>query len=239
MLALWWQVGPAQPAADYRLQLAWQAADGAIIPGPALALARGWASSAWPPQAQVLTLAAPSLPITAAAGAWALRLTLTGPDEAPAGGAATLPLTVLTSTRRFDAPALDTVIGADFDGVLRLLGANLPPQPARPGQPWRVTLAWQALASPAADLGSFVQLLDANGRLRSQVNQPPGDLPTRAWLPGEVVVTTYDLDLPTDLPSGEYRLIAGLYDPDRAGLPRLRVQPSGQDVVDLAHISLP
>ena len=238
-LGLWWRVGAAQPAVDYRLQLAWQAADGAIIPGPTLALARGWAPTAWPPQAQVLTLAAPSLPITATAGAWALRLTLSGSDDAPAGDAAILPLTALTSTRRFDAPALDIAVGAEFDGVLRLLGANLPPQPARPGQPWRVTLAWQALASPAADLGSFVQLLDANGRLRSQANRPPGDRPTRAWLPGEVVVATYDLDLAGDLPPGEYRLIAGLYDPDRSGLPRLRVQPSGQDVVELAHISLP
>lgn len=238
-LALWWQVGAAQPAADYRLLLAWQPADGAIMPGETLSLAAGWASAAWPPQAQVLTLAAPSLPIRATAGAWTLRLTLTGPDGLPAGDAAILPLTVLASTRRFDAPALDTAIGADFDGVLRLLGVNLPPQPARPGRPWRVTLAWQALTSPAADLGSFVQLLDANGRLRSQANRPPGDRPTRAWLPGEVAVTTYDLDLPADLPPGDYRLIAGLYDPDRSGLPRLRVQSSGQDVVELARISLP
>ena len=238
-LALWWQVGAAQPGGDYRLQLSWQSAGGAIMPGPTLALARGWASSAWPPQAQVLTLAAPSLPITATAGAWALRLTLTGPDGAPAGDAAILPLTALASTRRFDAPALDAVIGVNFDGFLRLLGVNLPSQPARPGQPWRVTLAWQALTPPAADLGSFVQLLDANGRLRSQANRPPGDRPTSAWLPGEVVATTYDLDLPADLPPGAYRLIAGLYDPDRSGLPRLRVQPSGQDVVELAHISLP
>jgi uncharacterized membrane protein len=240
-LALWWQVGAAPPAADYRLQVAWQAADGAIMPGATLDLAAGWASTAWPPQAQVLTLAAPSLPITVTAGAWALRLTLVGSNDSAAavGDAATLPLTALPSTRRFDVPPLAIPVGADFDGALRLIGANLPAQPARPGQPWRVTLAWQALASPAADVGSFVQLLGADGLLRAQANRPPGDRPTRAWMPGEVVVTAYSLDLPADLPSGEYRVIAGLYDPDRPGLPRLRVQPGGQDVVDLARISLP
>ncbi len=239
-LALWWRVGAAQPAVNYRLHLAWQTVDGAILPGPTLALAPDWASTVWPPQAQVLTLAAPSLPITATAGAWALRLTLVGSDDAaPAGDAAILPLTALTSTRRFDAPALDIAIGADFGDALRLIGANLSPQPARPGQPWRVTLAWQARVSPATDLHSFVQLLDANGRLRTQVNQPPGDRPTSAWLPGEVVVTAYDLDLPADLPLGEYRLIAGLYDPDRPGLSRLRVQPGDQDAAELARISLP
>ncbi|MFZ1241609.1 MAG: hypothetical protein WAV66_19960, partial [Anaerolineae bacterium] len=237
-LALWWQVGEMAPAANYRLHLEWQAADGTALPGPILALASDWAPSAWPAQAQVLTLAAPSLPISATAGAWNLHLALSGTDGTSAGVAAILPLTVLSSTRRFDPPPLEITIGADFDGVLRLLGANLAPRPDRPGQTWRVTLAWQALISPATDLGSFVQLWDEDGQMRSQVNLAPGDRPTRAWLPGEVAVTTYDLDLPADLAPGVYRLMTGLYDPERAGLPRLHIQPGGADVIEVDRISL-
>ena len=74
--------------------------------------------------------------------------------------------------------------------------------------------------------------------MRSQVNLAPGDRATRAWLPGEVAVTTYDLDLPADLAPGVYRLMTGLYDPERAGLPRLHIQPGGADVIEVDRISL-
>ncbi len=238
-LALHWQAGAARPALDYRLQLAWQAAAGASVAETPVALAPAWPTSAWPAHAQALTLLAPSVPISATAGAWTLRLTLVGPDEATAGVAAVLPLTVLSSTRLFTAPPLDTAIGVNFDGGLRLLGVDLPPEPARAGQVWRVTVAWQALTPVETDLGSVVQLLDSSGRLRSQVNRPPGTRPTTAWLPGEIAVSPYDLELPADLASGAYRLIAALYDPDRPGLPRLRLLPGGQDVAELGQVFIP
>ena len=83
-----------------------------------------------------------------------------------------------------------------------------------------------------------MQLWDENGQMRSQVNLAPGRRPTRAWLPGEVVVTTYALELPADLAPGVYRLMAGLYDPGQPGLPRLHIQPGGADVVEVGRISL-
>ncbi|MFC2031653.1 hypothetical protein ACFLWA_13115, partial [Chloroflexota bacterium] len=39
---------------------------------------------------------------------------------------------------------------------------------------------------------------------------------TLGWLPGEYLTDTHLLQLPYDLPDGEYRLAVGLYDPETA-----------------------
>ncbi len=238
-LALWWQTGAQSPAAAYRVRLAWRAPDGVMLPGGDFDLtpAGGWPTTAWPAQGQVLTQLAPRLPITLTGpDAVALTLTLLAPDGAAVGASAELPLAALASTRRFDPPPVARPNGADFGGVVRLLGADLSTQPIEPGATWVVTLTWQAIREPAADLESFVQMLDGEGRLRSQANRAPGARPTSAWLPGEVIVTGYTLTLPADLTPGTYHLIAGLYDPARPGLPRLLVQPGQADHAELAQL---
>lgn len=41
-----------------------------------------------------------------------------------------------------------------------------------------------------------------------------GAYPTSRWRPGEVVVDTFDIALPPDLPPGEYAIEVGLYIPE-------------------------
>ena len=77
-----------------------------------------------------------------------------------------------------------------------------------------VTLYWQAgPASPAEDYTSYVHLLDAGGVGVTQSDHRPGGkyYPSSLWSPGEILRDTHTLDLPADLPPGEYTLIAGLY----------------------------
>jgi hypothetical protein len=83
-----------------------------------------------------------------------------------------------------------------------------------PSEPVRLTLYWQALRKISEDLTVFVQLLDFSGKLAWQVDRYPVDgfRPTSSWKVGETIIDRYGWQLSSDLPPGEYRLVAGLYD---------------------------
>lgn len=107
----------------------------------------------------------------------------------------------------------------------------------RPGQLLPVELTWQTLAQPQANYVTFLQLLDMNGRLVAQHDSPPngGYSPASGWQPGQTITSRHALALPNMLPAGDYRLIAGLYNP--ATGQRL-AQDSGADFVDLGNITI-
>ena len=78
-----------------------------------------------------------------------------------------------------------------------------------------VTLAWEALQASAVSYRVFVHLLAADGRIVAQSDGEPANwqYPTTAWLPGDFILDAHSLTLPPGLPSGDYGLIAGLYEP--------------------------
>ncbi|GIW08164.1 MAG: hypothetical protein KatS3mg060_2969 [Dehalococcoidia bacterium] len=132
--------------------------------------------------------------------------------------------------RRYDVPALGRPVGARLGETAELVAATL-----TDGRPARVTLVWRAIGRTETNYTVFVQALDAAGRVVAQRDVPPlaGDALTTSWLPGEVLVDELVLTPRPDTPTGEYRVIAGLYDP-RNGV-RLR-QPDGIDYVVLGVI---
>ena len=81
-------------------------------------------------------------------------------------------------------------------------------------EPVRLTLYWQALRTLPQDLMIFLQLLDDSGQLVWQADRYPVDgfRPTSSWGEDEIIVDRYGWQLPSELPPGNYRLIAGLYD---------------------------
>lgn len=107
----------------------------------------------------------------------------------------------------------------------------------QPGQTLPVEFVWQALKQPQADYNLFLQLLSPDGRLIAQQDSPPngGYSPTSAWRPAQPIITRLALVIPADLPEGEYRLIAGLYNP--ASGQRLATAGGG-DFVELGSIAL-
>jgi hypothetical protein len=100
---------------------------------------------------------------------------------------------------------------ADFNGQVRLLGYTSDCQPGMSG--CSVQLFWQPTKKVAADYTVFVHLVGADGRIVAQHDGEPenGFYPTSAWMPGETVVDSHHLDLPANLPPGDYRLLVGLY----------------------------
>lgn len=142
---------------------------------------------------------------------------------------------------------------ARFDGV-RLLGATIgKPDPENPrrgvdaarefnaGSVIGIRTWWQVDQPLTADYFVFVHLRTVSGNTVAQRDAPPwqGRFPTSTWRGGTIVVDVNDLPLPA-LPSGEYTLVAGLFDPVTGGAPPLTVdgQPQPGNAVALGTIRI-
>lgn len=77
-----------------------------------------------------------------------------------------------------------------------------------------VTLLWRSLMPIKADYHVFVHLTDQDGKLLAQKDGVPmrNRYPFSQWKPGEVVVDSYDVLVPSNLPSTGTEIRLGLYD---------------------------
>jgi len=104
-----------------------------------------------------------------------------------------------------------------------------------------LTLFWTPLAPMETDYTVFVHLRDATGATVAQRDAQPldGDYPTSRWRVGEVVIDPHRVELPSDLPPGEYQLRVGLYRLET--LERLPVanDTSGENAVVLGEVQVP
>ncbi|MBI3394154.1 MAG: hypothetical protein HY039_13425 [Nitrospirae bacterium] len=100
---------------------------------------------------------------------------------------------------------------AVFGSCFRLEGLRIDPSPAVRGGSVEVSYQWGSRCSIRQDLGVFVHLEGAGGR-RFQDDHLPldGAYPTDRWPAGEVVRERRKVDVPSDLPPGEYRVFVGV-----------------------------
>jgi D-alanine transfer protein len=139
-----------------------------------------------------------------------------------------------------DYDLANTSLSANLGGELSLVGATSV-QVNRD----RVSfdLFWRASHRLSDNYTIFVQLLDRNGRLVTQLDGYPwnGRYPTSAWPPGRIVRDTYKLPVPADTPAETYQVIVGAY--QQSTMQRLPVLDltgrSLGDYVSLATVDLP
>jgi 4-amino-4-deoxy-L-arabinose transferase-like glycosyltransferase len=100
-----------------------------------------------------------------------------------------------------------------FGEAIGLLGYT-PPGDARLDSSLPLKLYWQSLAKPSTDYTVFVHLVDANGKVVTQVDAQPrgGAYSTSLWDASEIIADAYDLQVPADLAPGSYRVEIGLYE---------------------------
>jgi len=112
-----------------------------------------------------------------------------------------------------------------FGERIALLGFDVYPTTPVAGQPWEITLYWQALHPIPTDYTVFIHLLDEEGQLVAQGDAPPvkGYYPTTFWQPGEQIRDGHLVVVPADLVGKKCSLAIGLYRPDTgARLPVIR-----------------
>jgi hypothetical protein len=100
----------------------------------------------------------------------------------------------------------------DFGGQIALIGVDVSAETAVPGDKITLTLYWQAQTKLAINFQSFAHLLRLDGSLAAQSDHlNPGEFPTRRWPLDRYVRDVHTLQLPTNLPPGEYEMTAGLW----------------------------
>lgn len=84
-----------------------------------------------------------------------------------------------------------------------------------PGQDLVIDLTWDVVKAPERDYTVFAHLVDSQGVQVNGNDQPMtgGIYPSGLWEPGDVVTHTHRLSIPADLPTGDYEVVMGVYDP--------------------------
>jgi len=114
-------------------------------------------------------------------------------------------------------PPPDQALTARFGGQVCLEGYDLETASGGtavvPGETIELALHWGACGPIMEELHTFVHLAAEDGRIAAQGDGPPmaGKYPTRFWLPGEVLVDVYHVQVPTAAGPGSYVLRVGLY----------------------------
>jgi hypothetical protein len=155
-------------------------------------------------------------------------------EEVPIGTVTVLPPVGLSPVH---------VLQEDFNGIYTLSGYTLPEldypavvtttsyvalldnpisqtefkQSYAPGDTLNLTLFWSATHPPEQKYSAFIHLSDPSGHVVAQADLP---LSIQA---GSAAPVFYTLSLPANLPTGEYTLITGVYDP--ASGTRLELPP--------------
>jgi hypothetical protein len=113
---------------------------------------------------------------------------------------------------------------------------------AKAGEGLSVILYWQALSEIPVDYTVFVHLVDSNGERVAQHDDGPRwqvPIPTSTWQSGEIVLDQHLLDLPANLPAGDYQLQIGVYYWEtQARLPVLENGTPVRDYVELGSITV-
>ena len=152
-----------------------------------------------------------------------------GPNPAPDAWLETLSLTQPSAVMPLpDHPQDVAGTGIDFLGYDRGEG------PWLTGDDIHLSLYWRPRGPLTPDRYIFLQLLDANGQMAAGMEGPPLSwLPTSAWSDAPLR-TQHNLRVPADLPPGEYRMIAGLFDPQTGA----RIAWGKDDALDLGKVAI-
>ncbi|MCG3206830.1 MAG: hypothetical protein FOGNACKC_00429 [Anaerolineae bacterium] len=165
-------------------------------------------------------------------GDYEVWVSVAGSDWA---GVAPLPVRQLTPPERIARP-----VDANFNNWLALRGMEPGAQNPAPGQILTINLIWQVQQPIPADFTTFVHLVTAGGNTVAQADVIPGGgtWPTTGWSPGEWLTDTISLNLPADLPPGDYTLAIGMYRPDTGERLPLVGDTTGQNAVQIPGVTV-
>ncbi|MCU0500589.1 MAG: glycosyltransferase family 39 protein [Anaerolineae bacterium] len=136
-----------------------------------------------------------------------------------------------------------TPVTARWPGI-SLVGYDIDRTTFQPGQKVYLQLWWRADASPATDWTVFTHVLgpakpDGSTVWAGLDGQPgQGSAPTRTWMPGDLILDEYQIQLPAEMPAGQYQIEVGLYDPKTGGIRAKMLAPEAEDHMMLGKIQV-
>jgi hypothetical protein len=97
---------------------------------------------------------------------------------------------------------------------ISLLGYDLAETEVAPASQVELTLYWQAREDIGTSYTVFTHLVDVNDQIRGQWDSIPdrGRNPTDEWVPGEIVIDSYDIPVSAEAEQGQYIVRVGMYD---------------------------
>jgi hypothetical protein len=126
-------------------------------------------------------------------------------------------LSVTAPQRTFTLPPVTIETSTRLGDMATLVGADVTPETlsVKRGADLEVLLVWRAESETHTSYRVFLHLIDPEGNLVAQSDGIPDDWtrPTTGWVPGEVITDPRSLTVPEGAQPGDYRLVAGLYDP--------------------------
>ena len=176
--------------------------------------ARTLSADAWPTQGTVTERTVVAPPDALPPGEYVLELSLSRPNLALFGE----PVRITTLSRPPDVSreplAPDHPLEIAVGDAITLAGYDAPERIA-PGDTFRVALTWQVQGTVGGNFKVFVHLFAPDGTLAAQSDAIPvyWTYPTTAWQPGETIRDVHIIPLDAELPRGDYRVLAGMYDP--------------------------
>jgi len=131
-------------------------------------------------------------------------------------------LEILPTTRNFTPPEqFDLPLEADFSGKVTLLGLNCSNNcQTKPGESLTLTAYWRAKSPLEVEYTIFAHLLNHDEKILINADHAPPKS-SRAWVVNEVITDPVTLNIPVDLPPGDYLFEIGLYDANDPAFTRL------------------
>ncbi|CAN5728076.1 hypothetical protein BH10CHL1_BH10CHL1_39330 [soil metagenome] len=129
----------------------------------------------------------------------------------------------------------------EWGGLIRLGTYSWREQTITPGATWPLILYLQSVAPIAHNLNVTVRIVDAAGHEWVRDDQWPWGRPTKTWKPQDIWFDGHNLTMPTDAPTGIYRVEMNFFDPDSQQLlPAidLRRQAPISDAFVLGYVSV-
>ncbi|MCP4417162.1 MAG: hypothetical protein GY805_11095, partial [Chloroflexi bacterium] len=236
--ALWWQATDFVPQTTIRLELMGSNNVGRIL-GVTQPVHNTYPFISWQTPQFLIDQHTVQVPNDIVAGEYRLIARFMDGAEATLATADLGSLRVEATERNFEVPELERPLSATFGNEINLLGYTLAPRP-EPNQ-LQLDLIWQAQTVPSKDYTIFVHILQADGSctpcLWQQDTMPQqNQYPSGRWLTNEVVTDSYQIQIPTDTPPGDYQLEIGLYVAETGQ--RLQVQQPNQLDSDLIYLEL-
>lgn len=165
-------------------------------------------------------------------------------DDGPlsgGGGNGAFTLESVRVVNESDVPK-EAVLDVNVADLIHLTGYALDGSALQPGGTLTVALNWQASAAPGENFVVFAHLLNEDDVLVAQRDAEPADgrFPTSAWPKGTTFSHSVSLQLPADLPPGDYRLFVGMYRwPSLERLPVLSDVPGAENnMIELGKVRI-